>query len=98
MSQRALERRKPGKFVWQNGCSIMLVGVENMESNAAHVPPSAVSDLVARARPFEPDPPAVEGTCGRCGYRGPVYAGRYGGHRCAVCFGLQTGWMPRGEL
>jgi hypothetical protein len=46
--------------------------------------------LVARARPFESDPPAVQGTCGCCTYRGPVYAGRYGGHRCTLCFGLQT--------
>jgi hypothetical protein len=40
-------------------------------------------------------PPPVEGRCGRCGWRGKVYPGRYGGFRCAVCFGLQWGWMPR---
>jgi hypothetical protein len=69
-----------------------------MEYNASHVSSTLASDLLARAKPFEPDPPAVEGTCGRCGYRGAVYPGRYGGKRCAVCFGLQHGWMPHGEL
>jgi hypothetical protein len=43
-----------------------------------------------------PDPPSVDGRCGCCGWRGKVYPDRYGGHRCAVCFGLQWGWMPRG--
>ena len=41
------------------------------------------------------NPPSVEGRCHRCGWRGKVYPGRYGGLRCAVCFGLQWGWMPR---
>lgn len=41
------------------------------------------------------DPPSVEGRCDRCGWRGKVYPGRYGGFRCAVCFGLQWGRMPR---
>jgi hypothetical protein len=44
-----------------------------------------------------PDPPSIQGACNRCGYHGKVYPGRYGGHRCAVCFGLQWGWMPRGD-
>ena len=44
------------------------------------------------------DPPAVDGTCGRCGLRGAAYAGRYGGRRYAVCYGLQNGWMPGGKL
>jgi hypothetical protein len=69
-----------------------------MESNAARVADAVAPCLLAQARPFEPDPPSTDGTCGRCGYRGAVYPGRYGGTRCAVCFGLQTGWMPRGEL
>jgi hypothetical protein len=68
-----------------------------MDSNDTHIAPASGSDLLGRARPFEPDPPCVDGTCGRCGYRGPVYHGRYGGMRCAVCFGLQSGWMPRGH-
>jgi hypothetical protein len=42
-------------------------------------------------------PPAVDGRCDRCGWRGKVYPGRYGGHRCAICFGLQWGWMPRDQ-
>ena len=42
-----------------------------------------------------PNPPVVEGRCDRCGWRGKVYPGRYGGFRCAICFGLQWGWMPR---
>lgn len=41
-----------------------------------------------------PDPPSIDGRCDRCGWHGRVYAGRYGGYRCAVCFGLQWGWMP----
>jgi hypothetical protein len=69
-----------------------------MESNAAHIPPAQTARLLAHALPFEPDPPPVDGTCGRCGFRGAVYPGRYGGKRCAVCYGLQNGWMPRGEL
>jgi hypothetical protein len=44
-----------------------------------------------------PDPPTVQGRCDRCGHRGTVYPGRYGRYRCAVCFGLQHGWMPRGD-
>jgi hypothetical protein len=69
-----------------------------MESNASRVPPPLASDLLDRAQPFEPDPPAVDGTCGRCGFHGAVYKGRYGGRRCAVFYGLQNGWMPSGEL
>jgi hypothetical protein len=69
-----------------------------METNAAHIPPAFEPFLLARARPFEPDPPAVDGTCGRCGFHGAVYPGRYGGRRCAVYYGLQNGWMPSGEL
>ena len=42
-----------------------------------------------------PDPPSVDGRCDRCGWHGRVYPGRYGGYRCAVCFGLQWGWMPQ---
>jgi hypothetical protein len=66
-------------------------------SNVSHtVPPDDEAELLAAAQPFEPpDPPSVQGMCNRCGYRGTVYAGRYGGQRCAVCFGLQHGWMPR---
>jgi hypothetical protein len=71
-----------------------------MESNVSRiVPPALAPDLLARAQAFEPgDPPVVDGSCGRCGYLGAVYPGRYGGRRCAVCFGIQHGWMPRGEL
>jgi hypothetical protein len=69
-----------------------------METNAAHIPPASQPDLLAHARPFEPDPPATDGTWGRCGFHGAVYSGRYGGRRCAVCSGLQNGWMPSGEL
>ena len=69
-----------------------------MEDNAARIPPASAADLLARAQTFEPDPPAMDGTCGRCGFRGAVYTGRYGGRRCAVCFGLQHGWMPSGQL
>jgi hypothetical protein len=69
-----------------------------MESNVIRLPAADASSLLAQARPFEPDPPSRQGTCDRCGYRGAVYPGRYGGQRCAVCFGIQTGWMPRGEL
>jgi hypothetical protein len=43
----------------------------------------------------QPNPPYVDGRCNRCGWRGKVYPGRYGGYRCAVCFGLQWGWLPR---
>jgi hypothetical protein len=43
-----------------------------------------------------PEPPSVQGSCGRCGWHGQVYAGRYGGLRCPVCYALQNGWMPRG--
>ena len=32
--------------------------------------------------------------CGRCGHRGPVWSGRFGGVRCHVCFQLQGG-RPR---
>ena len=69
-----------------------------MESNVIRLAAADASSLLAQARPFEPDPPSSQGTCDRCGYRGAVYPGRYGGQRCAVCFGIQTGWMPRGEL
>lgn len=69
-----------------------------METNAIHVPPASEPALLARARPFEPDPPALDRACGRCGFQGAVYAGRYGGQRCAVCYGLQNGWMPSGQL
>ena len=69
-----------------------------MESNVTRLPAADVSSLLAQARPLEPDPPSRKGTCDRCGYCGAVYPGRYGGQRCAVCFGIQTGWMPRGEL
>jgi hypothetical protein len=72
--------------------------LDNMESNAMRVPDAIEPGLLAQARPFEPDPPSIDGACGRCGYRGAVYPGRYGGTRCAVCFGLQTGRMSRGEL
>ncbi len=34
--------------------------------------------------------------CDRCGWRGKVCPGGYGGYRCAVCFALQWGWMPCG--
>ena len=33
--------------------------------------------------------------CGRCGYRGEGFQGRYGGFRCWVCFQLQGGQVPR---
>jgi hypothetical protein len=33
----------------------------------------------------------------RVATRGTVYAVRYGGHRCAVCFAFQDGWRPRGD-
>ena len=69
-----------------------------MESNVIRLPAADVFNLLAQAQPFEPDPPSCQGTCDRCGYRGAVYPGRYGGQRCAVCFGIQFGWMPRGEL
>jgi len=32
--------------------------------------------------------------CGRCGYRGKGYRGRYGGFRCHVCYQLQGGYVP----
>jgi hypothetical protein len=32
--------------------------------------------------------------CGRCGYRGEGFLGRYGGFRCRVCFQLQGGLVP----
>jgi hypothetical protein len=38
-----------------------------MESNVSCVPPALASDLLARAQPFGPDPPSVDGTCGRPG-------------------------------
>ena len=69
-----------------------------MESNATRIDPASITDLLAHAQPFEPDPPAVDGTCGRCGYRGPVYSGRYGGKTVRRLLGLQTGWMPSGNL
>lgn len=83
---------------------MVAVGAEAMESNVSHRV-EADDELLERARPFEPDdntpyqppdPPSIDGTCNRCGYRGKVYPGRYGGWRCAVCFALQNGWMPRG--
>jgi hypothetical protein len=33
--------------------------------------------------------------CGRCGWRGEGYRGRYGGFRCHVCFQLQGGIVPQ---
>ena len=69
-----------------------------MESDVIRLPGADASNLLAQARPFEPDPPQSHGTCDRYGYCGAVYPGRYGGQRRAVCFGVQTGWMPRGEL
>jgi hypothetical protein len=66
-----------------------------MDTNVSHVMlPAEEPHLLAQARPF-PDPPSSQGSCSRCGYRGTVYPGRYGGFRCPVCFGLQYGWMPR---
>jgi hypothetical protein len=32
--------------------------------------------------------------CGRCGYRGELYPGRYRGFRCHACFKLQGGYVP----
>ena len=69
-----------------------------MEKNAVYISSVLEPGFLARARQFEPDLPSVDGTCGRCGFRGAVYAGRYGGRRCAVCYGLQNGWMPSGTL
>ena len=68
------------------------------ESNVSRTgPPDDERELLDTFRPFEPsDPPATERSCARCGWRGVVYRGRYGGHRCAVCVGLQHGWMPSG--
>ncbi len=70
-----------------------------MNTNVSHqVPPDDEARLLDQFKPFEPpDPPSIEGSCGRCGFRGVVYPGRYGGYRCAVCFGLQHGWMPSGQ-
>jgi hypothetical protein len=70
-----------------------------VDSNVSHqVPPEDEPELLDRFKPFEPpDPPSVEGSCGRCGWHGTVYPGRYGGYRCAVCFALQQGWMPKGS-
>jgi hypothetical protein len=56
--------------------------------------PSASDKHQDEKQSRRPDPPSVDGRCGRCGWRGKVYPGRYGGYRCAVCFGLQWGWMP----
>jgi hypothetical protein len=69
-----------------------------VDSNVSRkVPPEDEPELLDRFKPFEmPDPPSVQGVCNRCDYHGTVYPGRYGGQRCAVCFGLQHGWMPRG--
>ena len=50
-----------------------------MESNVIRLPAADACSLLAQARPFEPDPPSSQGTCNRCGYRGAVYPGRYGG-------------------
>jgi hypothetical protein len=44
-----------------------------METNASRVPLTLASYLLARAQPFESDPPAVDGTCGRCAHRGAMY-------------------------
>jgi hypothetical protein len=68
-------------------------------ADAADPPAVTIEDSADQDEPFEPpaDRPSIEGACNRCGYRGKVYAGRYGGYRCTVCFGLQHGWMPRGE-
>jgi len=57
-----------------------------MESNVIRLPAADASNLLAQARPFEPDPPSSQGTCDRCGYRGAVYAGRYGGRRTRGVF------------
>jgi hypothetical protein len=65
----------------------MGVGVEHSAwkvTSAVLCPPAYVPDLLARAQPFEQDPPSVDGTCGRCGYRGCVYPGRYGARRRRV--------------
>jgi hypothetical protein len=56
---------------------------------AGRVPGQDETDPLERAEPYEPpEPPSIDGACDRCGYRGKVYPGRYGGHRCAVCFGF----------
>jgi hypothetical protein len=70
-----------------------------MDDNVSRVlRPGEEPGRAAQAQPFEPpDPPSSDGTCNRCGYRGRVYPGRYGDCRCAVCFGLQHGWMPKGN-
>jgi hypothetical protein len=47
-----------------------------METNASHISPNCERALLAHARPFEPDPPAVDGTCGRCGFGGADCTGR----------------------
>jgi hypothetical protein len=44
-----------------------------------------------------PDPPSIQGRCGRCWYSVTVYPGRFGGWRCASCFAWQQLWMPRGD-
>jgi hypothetical protein len=36
-----------------------------MDSNVVRIDPASTSDLLAAARPFELEPPAVEGSCGR---------------------------------
>jgi hypothetical protein len=71
-----------------------------MESNVSYTVPTAdEAGLLAQAKLFEPPPPlGFQGHCNRCGYAGVVYRGRYGGQRCAVCFGLQNGYMPPGIL
>ena len=64
-----------------------------MDSNVARtVMPAEEPELLAQAQPFEPyrlpDPPSVDGMCGRCEYSGTVYPGRYGGHHGVICFGV----------
>jgi len=36
----------------------------------------------------------TEGSCGRCGYHGDVWPGRYGGQRCWLCYAVQHGHPP----
>jgi hypothetical protein len=75
----------------------MPAGVNTVESNVSHrIPPDDEPVLLEDFTPYDPpDPPSIQGACNRCGYRGTVYPGRHGGYRCAVCFGLQWGWMPK---
>ena len=76
--------------------SLLKVMLDPVSRAIANAPADDEPESLAQAQRFEmPDPPSV-GTCNRCGYHGAVYPGRYGGQRCAVCFGLQHGWMPKG--